>query len=85
MSTLSVLMGASGDAALIGAMGQLFTPLTALSFLSFTVLYMPCVAAMAAVRRELHSTKAALAAMGAQTLWAWLVTFVLYSIVRILI
>ncbi len=85
VSTFAVLMGVSGKEALAGAMSQLFTPLAALSFLSFTVLYMPCLAAMAAVRRELGSMKAALLAMAAQTAWAWLVTFVLYNSVRLFI
>jgi ferrous iron transport protein B len=80
VSTFAVLMGVSGDTALAASMGQLFTPLSALSFLSFTALYMPCVAAMAAVRRELHSFWMALLAMGAQTAWAWVVTFVLYRV-----
>lgn len=85
VSTFAVLMGVAGDEALAVSMGQLFTPLTALSFLSFTVLYMPCLAAFAAVRRELGSFKDAALAMGAQTAWAYLVTFVLYNVVRLFV
>ncbi|MEG2204689.1 MAG: ferrous iron transport protein B, partial [Oscillospiraceae bacterium] len=48
VSTLAVLTGTS-VANLGPALSALFTPLTALSFLVFTLLYTPCVAAVAAV------------------------------------
>ena len=48
VSTLTVLLG--GDTA---ALSSLFTPLVAFAFLIFTLLYTPCVAAIATVRREL--------------------------------
>ena len=54
VSTLTVLLG--GDTASLSAM---FTPGTALVFLVFTLLYTPCVAAIAAARRELGSKRAA--------------------------
>lgn len=54
VSTMAVLMGTSVNE-LGGALSSLFTPLSALSFLVFTLLYTPCVAAIATVRRELHS------------------------------
>ncbi len=83
VSTFAVLLGATSGQPLAPLMTQLFTPLTALSFLSFTLLYMPCVAAMAAVRRELGSTWAAVLAMFVQTAFAWVVTFVLYNVARL--
>ncbi len=85
VSTFAVLMGVSGREGLAVTMGQLFTPLTALSFLCFTLLYMPCLAAMAAVRRELGGWRHAVLAMGVQTAWAWLVTFMLYNVVRLFV
>lgn len=45
VSTLTVLLG--GDVSLLGT---LFTPFTAVVFLVFTLLYTPCVAAVATVR-----------------------------------
>lgn len=54
VSTMAVLMGTSVNE-LGGALSSLFTPRSALSFLVFTLLYTPCVAAIATVRRELHS------------------------------
>ncbi len=79
VSTFAVLMGAGDGDALIPILGQLFTPLAAFSFLTFTLLYMPCVAAMAAVRRELGSFKKAVLAMGYQTAIAWVVAFVVFT------
>lgn len=48
VSTLTVLMGGTTS-----ALTEIFTPLTAFVFLVFSLLYTPCVAAIAAVRREL--------------------------------
>ena len=53
VSTLTVLLGGS-----TAELSTLFTPATAIVFLVFTLLYTPCVAAIAAVRRELGSAKA---------------------------
>jgi ferrous iron transport protein B len=49
--TLTVLLGITGEnmAPLVGA----YSPIVALAFLVFSLLYTPCVAAIAAVRREL--------------------------------
>ena len=54
ISTLGVLLGVGMDN-LGPALGTLFTPLAAGSFLIFTLLYTPCVAAVATIRRELGS------------------------------
>lgn len=51
ISTLSVLSGGDGGVTL----SQFFTPLTAYTFLVFCLLYPPCVAALATIRREIDS------------------------------
>ena len=61
----------------------LFTPLQAVSFLVFTLLYMPCVAAMAAVKRELGGWRAAISLMAQQTGVAWVTAFVVYQVGRL--
>lgn len=82
VSTLGVLTGAAGNVA--GALGSLFTPASAISFLTFTLLYTPCVAAISAVRQELGSAwKAAEMAVG-QCAVAWLAAFVVYRLVLLL-
>lgn len=69
VSTLIVLLG-DGTAVL----ETMFTPLTAVVFLIFTLLYTPCVAAISAVKRELGG-KWALALVILQCVVAWLVAF----------
>nr|WP_243108503.1 ferrous iron transport protein B [Maliibacterium massiliense] len=84
VSTLAILMGAANESALVPMLSQLFTPLAAASFLCFTLLYMPCVAAMAAIRRELHSGTHAALAMLYQTGVAWVVAFVVFNAGKLL-
>lgn len=79
VSTLTVLTSASTDEALSAALGGIFTPLSAMSFLVFTLLYMPCVAAFAAMKREL-GLKYALFCIGYQTLFAYVAGLLVYQI-----
>ena len=78
MSTLAVLTGA-GTAGLPAALAAIFSPLAACAFLTFTLLYTPCVAAVAAVKRELSGRHALLMVLY-QTGVAWLVAFAVYRI-----
>lgn len=80
VSTLTVLTGAATTADLSAALSAIFTPLSAFSFLVFTVLYMPCVAAFAASRRELGSTKGAILTAAYQTGAAYVVALAVYQI-----
>ncbi len=73
VSTLTVLLG--GDTS---ALNMLFTPFTALVFLIFTLLYTPCVAAIAAVKRELGGGRAALGVVLMQCGIAWVVAFAVH-------
>nr|WP_319487610.1 ferrous iron transport protein B [uncultured Caproiciproducens sp.] len=79
VSTLAVLTGTSVSN-LPDALAKLFTPLTAWSYLTFTLLYTPCVAAISAVRREMNSVKNAVAVVFYQTGVAWIVSFLVYHI-----
>lgn len=79
ISTLAVLTGASVHE-LGGTLHSLFSPLSAFSFLVFTLLYTPCVAAVSTVRRELGSLKATVLVVLYQTGFAWLVAFAVYQI-----
>ena len=84
ISTLGVLMGT--DIANLGtALGTMFTPVTAISFLIFTLLYTPCVAAVATIRRELKSGVLAAGVVAAQCVIAWLAAFVAYNLFRLIL
>jgi len=79
VSTLSVLLNI--NASQMGeSLSQMFSPLTAFSFLLFTLLYTPCMAAVATIRKELHSGIKTLAVVIMQCFIAWLVAFVFYQI-----
>lgn len=84
ISTLGVLMGTS-TAALGPALHTLFTPVSAISFLVFTLLYTPCVAAIAAVKRELESGWLALGVVILQCVVAWLVAFGVYLLLGLFV
>ena len=79
VSTLSVLLG-TDTSGLGAALSGLFTPLSAVSFLVFTLLYTPCVAAMAAIRRELGSRLQTGLTVVAQCTVAWLAACAVYQI-----
>ena len=79
VSTLTVLLG--GDTALLGTM---FSTKTALVFLVFTLLYTPCVAAIASVRREMGTKKAAFMVAAIQCLIAWSVAFLVHLVLKLI-
>lgn len=78
VSTLGVLTGTSMET-LGPALSGLFTPISAISFLVFTLLYTPCMAAMAAVKRELGSNALGLGVAVLQCVVAWIVAFGVYQ------
>ncbi len=73
VSTLEVLIGDM-------AISDLFTMRSAVSYLAFTVLYTPCVAAIATVHRELKSVLATIGVVLWQCGVAWLVSFIIYQL-----
>ena len=80
LSTLGVLLGGDLTAALPGV----FSPAAAASFLVFTALYAPCVAAQAAMRQELGSRLGTLAAAIGACAAAWCAAAVVYHIAVLL-
>jgi len=79
ISTLAVLTGAN-VAELENTLHSLFSSLSAFSFLVFTLLYTPCVAAIATVKREYGSVKGLIFIIVYQTAIAWLAAFCMYQI-----
>jgi ferrous iron transport protein B len=63
-----------------GTLHALFTPLTALSFLIFTLLYTPCVAAVSAAKREFGGLKGTAFIVLYQTGFAWLAAVLVYQV-----
>ena len=76
VSTLEILLGTS-------ALSALFTTKSAVSFLVFTLLYTPCVAAIAAIRREVGSpVRAGIIALS-QCCVAYLAAFAMFAILNL--
>ena len=73
VSTLGVLTGGA-------ALSTLFSVRSAVAFLVFTLLYTPCVAAVAAIRRELGSAWKTLGVVLFQCLLAWALGAAVYQI-----
>ena len=61
-------------------MTAVFTHASAVSFLTFTLLYTPCVAAVAAIRRELGSALKTVGVIVMQCGVAWVCAFAAYQI-----
>lgn len=79
VSTMGVLMN-TGMSELSGALSSVFTTLSAVSFLIFTLLYTPCVAAVATIKRELRSGLKTVGVVILQCTVAWLCAFAVYQI-----
>ena len=79
VSTMSVLTE-TGLENLGGALSSMFTPLSAVSFLVFTLLYTPCVAAIATFRAELGSRLQTAGIVVFQCVIAWICAFAVHSI-----
>ena len=79
VSTLSVLMN-TGTAELGTVLPSIFSGLSAVSFLVFTLLYTPCVAAVATIKKELGSRAKTVGVVFMQCAVAYLAAFIVYSI-----
>ena len=79
VSTFGVILGV-GSEQLGAALHSLFTPASACSFLAFCLLYTPCVAAVATIRRELNSGWKTIGVVILQCLIAWIVAFLVYRV-----
>ena len=85
VSTLGVLYGV-GDAAAAGIselaapIQAAYSPLAGYAFMTFSLLYMPCIAAFATLKREMNSWKWTLIAIGYQTGVAYVVALLVYQV-----
>lgn len=85
VGTFGVLLGGFEEVAESGwqiwaNMRELFTPLSAYSFLIFNLLCAPCFAAMGAIKREMNNGKWTLFAIGYQCVFAYAVSLIVYQI-----
>ncbi len=88
VATLGILQGigevAEDDPSLLSNISQSFTPLSAFSFMIFTLIAAPCFAAIGAMKREFNSWKWTFIALGYQTGLAWVLGTLVFQIGRII-
>ena len=84
VSTLGVLTGTS-TAELSSVLSAMFSPASAVSFLVFTLLYTPCVAAVATIKKELNSSLATVGTVIFQCAVAWVCGAAVYQIAQLFI
>lgn len=85
LSTFGVLLNVAEEVSENGielwtSMQQLFTPLSAFSFLIFNLICAPCFAAIGAIRREMGNAKWTLIAIGYQTVFAYALSLIVYQL-----
>ena len=69
----------TSESNLAGVIQSAITPLESLSFMTFVLLYTPCIGTVAAQLQESKSRRFALLSMGWSLLLAWLLAFVVYQ------
>ena len=80
VSTLAVLIGCDASMLYTALPGVFGSVLAACSFLVFTLLYTPCVAAVTSIRREFGSRLETAGVVVMQCAVAWIVAFLVYNI-----
>ena len=78
VGTFGTLYGVEGHG-LINALQGTFTPLSAISFLVFTLLYIPCIATIAVIKRETNSWRWTVFAIVFTITIAWIFSFIIYQ------
>ncbi|MBN1288902.1 MAG: ferrous iron transport protein B [Actinobacteria bacterium] len=84
VSTYGTLLGAGEGQAISSKLQEIFTPLTAYGFMAFTLIYTPCLATVAVIRKETGSWKWAAFSMSYSFALAWLMAFTIYRLGSIL-
>lgn len=79
VSTMNIIYHAKDMDLLQGVMAQHFTPLSALSFMTFVLLYVPCLATVATIRKETGSRKWTFISIGCALSIAYVISFVIYQ------
>ena len=80
IGTLGTIYGVAQGPHLIGAIQHSFTPLTALSFMVMTLLYVPCVVTIGTIKKETNSTKWAVVSAVVSCLIGWVGAVLIFQI-----
>lgn len=80
VSSMLVLYSAANEEALSSILTNVYSPISAFSFLVFVLLYVPCISAFVTIKREMGSLKWALGSALMQTTVAYIVSLLVYQI-----
>ena len=82
VSTFASLAGVDeeDEADMDGLVHELFTPLSSIAFMAFCLLYIPCFAAIGAIKQETNSFKWPLIMSGITLVTAYIVSFLIYNV-----
>ncbi|MDH6374171.1 ferrous iron transport protein B [Paenibacillus sp. PastF-3] len=84
VSTMNIIYHAPDTAGLENQISQVFTPLSAISFMAFILLYIPCLATVGVIKKETASWKWTFFSMGYSLALAYIVSFVIFQGGRLL-
>ncbi|MEF9968197.1 MAG: ferrous iron transport protein B, partial [Longicatena sp.] len=84
VSSMSVVYGVGTSTQLEAVIAQVFTSASAISFMVFTLLYSPCVAAVATIKSESGSWKFTFKSILFQTGVAYIVSFIAYTLMGLI-
>ena len=85
VSTFAVLAGSAEKSALWMMLRDIFTPASAFSFMVFCLLYVPCIASLAAIRNVTGSIRTPLMVFVAQMTVAWCLSFLIFHSIKVII
>lgn len=85
VTTMGILYGAGEGASISAAISSAYTPAAAYSMMVFALLFIPCFAAVTTLRKEMNSRKWTLLALGFQACTAYVITFVIYNLARVIL
>lgn len=85
VSTLGILHGTGGEAttALVPVLQSVYSGASALSFMTFSLLFIPCIAAVSAIRQEMRSLKWTVGTLAMQACIAYGASFIVFQIARL--
>lgn len=84
VSTMAILYN-TGEQSMAAILRSALTPAAAYSMMTFALLFIPCAAAVGAIRREMRSVKWTFFALGLQAASAWAVTFAVYQVAKLIL
>lgn len=84
VSTMNIIYHTSDDSALQSVLMGQFTAVSAYSFMAFILLYVPCLATIATIRHETASKKWTLFSVIYSLVLAYIVSFIIYQIGRLI-